>query len=438
LNSAALYFYRWFLAPLLVAGFRVSAVFNAKIAAGLKMRQKTNGLSPWLSGSVGKNPVWIHCASGEFEYAKPVITDLKKAHPHARILVTYFSPSIANAVHRFPGVDFACPTPWENRRDWDEFIAHHRPQVLLIARTDTWPEMLWAAKRARIPTLLFSATFSPESGRAKGLGRWISRATFSLLDGIFCVSPSDLATFKGLGLKNDLVVTGDTRYDQVQARLKSPKPVRDELFDIQNKLPTLVAGSTWPEDEVELVKVAAQFKSRLRFVLVPHEPTVPHLTELERELETAGLKYQRYSSTPMWNDDAVLVVNKTGILAELYLKGTLAFVGGSFRKTVHSVMEPLAAGAITFVGPLHRNNREALEFANLPLSDSLSMVQPVMDAREFSAKLELALAELEAKGTQAIRALVIAEISTRSGKSANVIRWIESHAKTLDSSTHQN
>ena len=61
----------------------------------------------------------------------------------------------------------------------------------------------------------------------------------------------------------------------------------------------------------------------------------------------------------------------------------MAFIGGSFRKTVHSVMEALGAGLKTFVGPKHKNNREAIEFQSVRAA-----VTVVHDAEEFRRAVE--------------------------------------------------
>jgi 3-deoxy-D-manno-octulosonic-acid transferase len=377
-----------------------------------------NGVAPWLGGRAGAKPIWIHCASGEFEYAKPVITEIKRRAPEQAILVTYFSPSIAGAAHKFPGVDFACPTPWERPEDWRQFLEHHDPRALLIARTDTWPEMLLQARLKGLPTLLFSATLARASGRTRGPARALSKAVFGLLTDIFCVTSEDQTAFVSLGA-TQTQVAGDTRFDQVQARLLSPKPIRDELFALENSAPVLVAGSTWSEDEAVLAPVAASLKGRVRFVLVPHEPTPHHLEELEALLKSKGLTFVRYSHAKAWKED-VLLVDQIGILAELYQKGRFAFVGGSFKKTVHSVMEPLAAGALTFVGPLHENNREALEFATLPAVEGrLTCVQPVADVESFVTLLEAGAELFTVAHAEKIRK----EIEVRSGKSARVADW---------------
>jgi 3-deoxy-D-manno-octulosonic-acid transferase len=432
--SRAIFFfiYRKFLWPLLYLVFRILGFFKPKVQQGLLMRRPSAPTAPlpWLNWPQAQKPVWIHCASGEFEYAKPVITRLKNSRPDLNILVTYFSPSIAKSVKNFPGVDFACPLPWDTPRSLQKFISWHRPQALLIARTDTWPEMLAQAKKAGVPTLLFSATLPANSGRARGIGRWMSRASFSYLDQIFCVSPDDRAVFASLGFDKVTNVSGDTRYDQVTARLLAPQPIRHELFKSADRNRCLVAGSTWPEDEAVLSEVARLLRDQISFILVPHEPTEHHLAQLESQFRDKGLTSVRYSTAASWPAGAVLLVDKIGILAELYQQGRFAFVGGSFRKTVHSVMEPLAAGCITFVGPLHTNNREAIEFRSISIEGngetSLHCVESAENADVFALKLraavQLPLAKME---------FIRAQIKSRSGKSDSVVSWCLARLQAL-------
>jgi 3-deoxy-D-manno-octulosonic-acid transferase len=78
-----------------------------------------------------------------------------------------------------------------------------------------------------------------------------------------------------------------------------------------------------------------------------------------------GLSWTRYSQTENWSQHQVLILDQIGCLQEIYAWGDLAFVGGSFKDKVHSVMEPLAAGLPVMVGPHHNNNREALHFQNV-------------------------------------------------------------------------
>lgn len=423
MDSLFFTFYRTLGWPLLRSAFMLIALFNPKVRAGLEMRKRQNGLSPWLTEPKGARPIWIHCASGEFEYAKPVITLLKQRHPEQKVLVTYFSPTYVKAIASFPGVDLSCPLPWDRPKDLRDFINWHKPLALLVSRTDTWPEMLRQAKRAGLPTLLFSATLQARSGRAKGLGRWLSKNAFAHLDQIFCVSADDFEVFKELGFANRTEVAGDTRYDQVFARLENPKPLREEIFQGVKRENCFVAGSTWPEDESVLIEAAAGLKdTSLRFIIVPHEPTEEHLTALEKEISKKGLRSIRYSTAQIWSQNEILLVDKIGILAELYLKGRFAFVGGSFKKTVHSVMEPLAAGCLTWVGPKHTNNREAMAFQSIPVGGNFKAVMVCADSASLAHELKEA-SQSNLNFASAVRA----EVEKRIGQSRRVVEWIEQH-----------
>lgn len=423
LSQLFFFIYGYILWPLLRSLSPIIGRCNAKFQAGLNMRKPVGGHSAWCNWQPKQRPIWIHCASGELEYAKPIITRLKREKPELKILVTYFSPTIAEAARIFPGVDFACPAPWDQPKALAEFLTWHKPRALLIARTDTWPEMLRSAHRFGLPTLLFAATLPSRSGRARGLGRWLSRVSFQYLDQIFCVDQEDLASFASLGFAARTLIAGDTRYDQVNARLAQPRPVRDELFVAHNYEQILVAGSTWEEDEHVLLSSAQALQKHLDFVFVPHEPTEAHLLKLEQQITQLGLKSVRYSSAQTWPLGTVLLVDQIGILAELYLKGRFAFVGGSFKKTVHSVMEPLAAGCITFVGPLHHNNREALEFKTIEIGRGFTCVQEITSSQSLTEKIERSISPKFTDSLDEMGRAIQTQVRRRSGQSDLVVGW---------------
>src|SRR5690606_15945844 len=58
----------------------------------------------------------------------------------------------------------------------------------------------------------------------------------------------------------------------------------------------------------------------------------------------------------------VIVVDRVGILGDLYRLADIAYVGGGFGDAgLHSVLEPAAFGAPVLFGPNHDNAREAAE-----------------------------------------------------------------------------
>lgn len=395
-------------------------MISPKVKKALQLRQSQNSKAPWLNSPPQMKPLWFHCASGEFEYAKPVINALKKRNPEIKILLTYFSPSILENVQNFKNLDFFCPLPWDRPKVLEEFIHYHQPRALLIARTDAWPEMLTQTKQMNVPSLLFSATLAKQSSRMNFLAKHFTAWTLRMLSEIHCVSQDDLENFRELGLAKITHVCGDTRYDQVIDRLKNPKPVKDQLFRHSPQEKIFVAGSTWPEDEEVLFEAIRKVSANYKFVIVPHEPTAQHLAELKQKAEKIGKKIELYSQSLNWNKDAILIIDVVGILAEVYAYASVAFVGGSFRKSVHSVMEPLAAGCVSFVGPKHHNNREALYMKSISIGE-LHPVIEVKNAKELSKRLSQIEKQDLGDVSHKIRNLIVLRAGEATEK---ILKWV--------------
>jgi 3-deoxy-D-manno-octulosonic-acid transferase len=379
MKKIAIALYRALIAPaMLLLAMTFGTLFLPKVRAGLRLRRQRR---PWPHFDLA--PVWIHASSGEFEYAKPLIRELKERDPRRPVVVTYFSPSFAKAIEKFPGVDFSLPLPLDLPGPTRDFLLRLKPKCGLIARTDLWPELLHQARSLSVPMILFSVTKTKAPNSLIAVFyKWI----FGYLDAVFTVSEADAKILKSILPKLSIQAIGDTRFDQVLTRLNSPKPLRDSLQPSHEK--TFVAGSTWPEDEKVLLEALTPLlqADQMQLVIAPHEPTPSHVESLIEQFKKKNIAVALYSKADSFKS-GVLIVDQIGILAELYRWGAFAFVGGSFKASVHSVMEPLAAGCLTFVGPFHRNNREAIEFQNLK-SGSQSFVQAVKTPEELRSALE--------------------------------------------------
>ena len=373
---------------------------------------------------ISKNrPFWIHAASGEIEYARPVIRDLKTRFPEIPVIVTYSSPS-AKKILAGLEVDAWGTLPWDFYGSCEHFLKMWRPRCMLIARTDVWPVMASACHDQNIPSLLFAATFASNSSRLRGISGFVTAWALGKLTQIHCVSEADVEQLNRIALNTPVEVHGDTRFDQVFHRLQYPKPLKLALKP-RGEVPVLVAGSTWPEDERALIPAFSHLRGECQMILAPHEIQDFHLAAIERDLRSAGLTYCRYTRAHSWTNEDVLIADVVGVLAELYTWGNFAFVGGSFRKQVHSVMEPLAAGLPVLVGPYHANNREALQFKGEKLL-GVSIVTQVTAGESFETALKLQL-----RNTSTVfRADLKAMLGQHRSSSRHVVEWCSRYAVT--------
>lgn len=419
MNALMFFIYRFFVVPVAWTVFQIGAYFGDEKWQSLRDAKNsqvfsTKGMT--LTEVALRRPFWIHAASGEIEYARPVIRKLKMAYPKIPILVTYGSPSAVNSIAKMPEVDAWGAVPWEFRTFVRKFLNRFQPRAVFFARTDVWPVLINEVQMRNIPSLLFSATFAENSSRLKFGMRGLTERTLGQLTKVFVVADQDKQQIAGLVPADRLQVAGDTRYDQVFHRLANPntlmlpRPTGEALI--------FVAGSTWPEDELPLLQAFTKSKG-WRLILAPHEITEDHLQHLEDRLKRLDLKFQRFSQIQDWTDP-VLLVDRIGVLAELYTWGNLAFVGGSFKKQVHSVMEPLAAGLPVLVGPHHLNNREALEFQANDWAAG-KIVRVVRNEKDFMSALD----DKQWGPSEDIKS----QIRKRGGATDSVLSWIQ---KTVD------
>lgn len=307
--------------------------------------------------------IWVHAPSvGEGLQARPVLEALRQRHPRHQLAYTFYSPS-AESFAAALDVDFRDVLPFDTRRAAHATLDALQPAALVFSKLDVWPELVSEASRRRIPVALISATLAAGSSRRGMLARLVLGDVYAQLDAVGAISPDDASRLIELGCRADAVrVTGDTRFDQVIARAHRADPASALLAPLRSDRPTLVAGSTWPPDERELFAAltATHIRdARLRTIIAPHEPTLEHIAPIERWASAAGLRHARLGTVAAPAAD-LIIVDRVGVLGDLYALADIAFVGGGFHSAgLHSVLEPAAYGSPVIFGPRHSGSRDA-------------------------------------------------------------------------------
>ncbi len=368
-------------------------------------------------------PVWIHASSGEIEYAKPVIRQIKVLYPEIPILLTYSSPSAKRLIGKDLPIAAAMALPWDLSRPMKFFLDKYKPKCLLIARTDVWPEMIYQCSRAKIPSLLFSTTLAPQFSRHLPFAKQLTQFKFNQVSKISLVSSQDELEFKKIGVKTEMVVDGDSRYDQVFYRQENQLAKLKTNLQPAGKEKTIILGSTWAEDdEVLFPCLPFLMQQGFQFIVAPHEVDEPRIQQI-----IAGLKLpsKRYSTVDQWNPKSeILIVDQIGCLFEIYNWGCASFVGGSFKAKVHSVMEPLSWGHLVSVGPKFRNNREAVEFSEIIMEQDLNLVSVLNDRLNFTEWVQ----KIQPHGLNLL-ASIHGLLKNRCGATNKTTKWVVANLK---------
>lgn len=369
--------------------------FSRKIRAGFLGRI---GLSRRLSlPSWEAKPVWFHVASsGELEQCLPMLDELKKRG--LKIFLSYFSPTAKRALElerirrESRGFtlcwDYADYSPWDFAFSVRSFLNVLGPSHFVAVNREIWPGILKACHQRGIRSYLI-ATFFPEPSR-RFFG--VYRRSLEYFEFIGTVNDSTATFLRKKLSKPEIRTLGDPRVERVLFRksIQSQEPRWESYF---RKTRVLVAGSIWKKD-FDALSTALSMLIRSgvmgwRLVVVPHEPTPVFMETIKRWFSKEGL------CCKIWSDfldapdhDSHLIVNQVGELAELYRIASIVFVGGSFKKRVHNVLEPAAYARPILTGPYIQNSSEAVEMRDLGLG-----LVCVSSAQELAGQLERLLSD---------------------------------------------
>ncbi len=294
-------------------------------------------------------PVWIHAASvGEVNAVAPLVRALDaRGEP---LLVTSFTATGYRAIERQFGdtvargvipLDFA---PFARR-----FVARRKPRLGLIMETELWPELLYAAARARVPLLMVNARLSPRSTtRGRRVRAWL-KATLGYFTRILARGERDRDALIRLGARaEDVVVAGNLK--------TLPDPASRPRRLVERDY--LLFASSHESEESRWLKIRPPALAGQLVVIAPRHPERGAV--IERELAALGLRIAlRSRGDPLEADTDVYVADTLGELESLMAFARVVVMGGSFDQTGgHNLIEPARLGCATITGPSDANIRD--------------------------------------------------------------------------------
>jgi 3-deoxy-D-manno-octulosonic-acid transferase len=320
----------------------------------------------WVGWSERHRPdgrlVWLHAASvGEVLAAEPIVRRLRAAVSGLHVVLTHTSSSVTawDSTAIAEQTDYL---PRDEPRVMARVLDALRPDLLLLSRGDLWPALTRAAHARRVPVTIAGAVVRPRSLRLRWPARAVLRPAARSIAYVGAVTDGDAERWCRLGVLADrIAVTGDPRHDHVIERTGQPETIAPLLTWARDIV--IVAGSVEREDEAHVLGAAAGLAANhaLQWLVVPHDPTDATCRRLLAGAAARELSAACWSGAGAPPTDATLVVVRTrGVLFDLYALGTVAYVGGGFRRgQLHAVAEPAAAGVPVLVGPQWQEHRDA-------------------------------------------------------------------------------
>ena len=300
----------------------------------------------------------FHAASaGEFEQLKPILTSIDRRNFF--IIQSFSSPTIYNKEFNNKLFDISCYHPYDFFWKSYFFFNNIKPDSYIITRHDIWPIHLLIAKNLNIKIFYINANLHNNSIWCKWYMKKITENIFKNID--FCIVPSKHIynnVFKLIDSKK-IVIMSDSRFDQIFNRYKKNKDL-NLLPAYFEKTKNIVFGSYDYFDEKLIVDAltsvykkgnASLEECNIGIILVPHEPSKTNISRIINKLEKNNFKVEKFSSCKNQHTSNIIIIDKVGILADLYKYSQLAYVGAGFGRGVHSVIEPAVYNSIISFGP---------------------------------------------------------------------------------------
>ena len=389
---------------------------SSKFSTLLKGQRQTLDKEHLAQLEQNHGAVWIHAASvGEFEQARPIIEKIVERQKTALlkdkrpIVVTFFSPSGYEARKGYDKADGVYYLPFATRRNAKRFIEALQPSMAIFVKYEFWPAYLRELKKRAIPTYSICAIFRPK----QRFFRWWGKLHLNVLKCFTHIFVQDEASLQLL-VKHGVSqasVAGDTRFDRMaevkaNGRMANGERLTPIAHFTEGFERVIVAGSTWPKDEVLLAQYIGNWTldngQWPKLILVPHEIDEKHMHfifnlfkgQIVRYSAVSGMK-DAISRRNILQNARVLVVDTMGLLSATYPFGQVAYIGGGFGAGIHNTIEAAAYGMPVIFGPKYHHFREAQGLIDAGAARSIKRYS------ELEAALSTALDQHEYIGAKA-------------------------------------
>jgi 3-deoxy-D-manno-octulosonic-acid transferase len=307
--------------------------------------------------------IWFHAVSvGEAEAVFPLVRQIQKQHPDAKLLITTTTPTGSARVKAVMQDTVAhVYLPYDVPDAVNRFMQCFKPKLAVIMETEIWPNLFLYCGKNGIPLYIINARLSEKSSRGYQKIPSLVYPALAAVNLIAAQTQDDANRFIAIGADNEKVKTlGNIKFD-----VEIPKSIIAQGLQIKADLFSgrfvWLIASTHKDEEalfLEIYKEIKQTIPELLLVIVPRHPErFADVKKLCEQLQLAVV--MRTAGDRVYPETDVYLVDTMGELKMLYAASDVAFVGGSMvPRGGHNILEAAAVGVPVMFGPYMHNFKE--------------------------------------------------------------------------------
>ena len=330
--------------------------------------------------------IWIHAASlGESMVAITLMEMITAKYPNYKFLITTTTLSSRKILKKHLGRKIIHKfIPIDNVFVVKKFLSYWKPDLGLFIESELWPCIIDQASR-QCNLLLVNARLSNKSYNIWQSKVGIFQDITSKFKLIMTQSEKDLLKFQSLGCMNAMNL-GNLKFVNKELEVDEGKLVKLQET-IKDKL-VLVIASTHLEDEKIFLKFISESKkaglSYFPIIALRHPHRRGEITKLCKKHNITYSLRSKGENNFLKKD--LYIVDSFSELGLFYHIAYAVFVGGSFKRGGHNIVEPAYFNNVVIFGPDMSNFQD---IANEMLENKAAI--QINDVAELSSKMHMVL-----------------------------------------------
>jgi 3-deoxy-D-manno-octulosonic-acid transferase len=249
--------------------------------------------------------IWVHAVSvGEVLAVSELVKKLSERFPEHRVLVSTTTATGQNLARKHFGEDRVFYFPLDLPFAIRPYLSALRPQLIVLAETEFWPNFLRLAHTSGARVAVVNARISDRSWPGYRRFRPVLRKILQGIDLFLAQTEEDATRLRDIGGPVDRVqVSGNLKFDVVPTPAPPIVANLRSTFQQSTAGPIIVCGSTMEGEERILLlafqNVLASHPMAL-MILAPRRPE--RFEEVAGLLQQLGIRFWRRSS---WTGDAI-------------------------------------------------------------------------------------------------------------------------------------
>lgn len=322
------------LALILLPVILIALALVPKFRAGLFTKL---GFYPDFNLDRNKKTIFFHAVSvGEVNAVEALVKKTRENFPDANILLSTTTKTGQEIAHKKleKTVNAITYFPFDFFFSINSFLNAVKPDKIVIAETEIWPDFVYLANRRNIPVYIVNGRLSPNSYKGYKKFSFFFKPVLAQYKGIYMQTQGDVERILDVGAKQDITkCMGNLKFDIKPTLSDSQITELAESLKLNGARMIASASTHKGEDEIVLEafkELKAQFPE-IKLLLAPRHPE--RYEKVSELIAQSGFSFGKRSQNDTFENNDIIMLDTMGELMKMFSICHFAFIGGSFSTT---------------------------------------------------------------------------------------------------------